>query len=120
MNRLWGVLLAVVLSGGCACAQHPAPQSLDDRENAAMASLKARYKDVVTGTEVKGTTLFVYVDINSLYSMEESDETAFKHDALARWRTAWLRAHQNAGHPTLTVSFRDYYGREVGKESARA
>lgn len=81
-------------------------------------NLKQRYKDVVMGAEVKGNTLVVYVDVNNLYSMDETAEDAMRADTLAQWKRIWGTAHPKK-HAKLRVSYRDYYGNEVAGDSAK-
>lgn len=111
------VLLACALA---ACSQTTARGSnpLLAKEQTAVASLKTKYKDVVMGTDVKGHTLLVYVDVNNLYSMDENSEDAMKADALSRWKAAWSAAHPDE-HAKLDLSFRDYYGKEIYTASVR-
>lgn len=88
------------------------------KEQAAVAPLKRTYTGVVTGLDVKGRTLLVYVDVNAMYSLDESSEAQMKSDALARWKSAWAKAHPKR-HATVQVSLRDYYGKELYRASAR-
>lgn len=104
----------------CGCTQ-PAAAPADpaaSRELKAMSYLKATYKDVVTGTDVKGSTLLVYVDVNNLQSMDEQAEDQLEATALQRWKTAWSAAHPHE-HGTVRLSLRDYYGTEVYHSSAK-
>ncbi len=80
--------------------------------------LKQHYKDVVMGTEVKGDTLVVYVDVNNLYSMDQSDEDDLRAQTLAKWKRIWSAAHPKQ-HRALRVSYRDYYGNEVAGNATR-
>jgi len=111
------LIVAATLLAPIACAQPVAVKGADDRERQAVAPLKNRYKDVVMGTDVKGANLYVYVDVNNLYSMDQSDEDALKADALRRWVRAWKANHSHHGRIKLRVSFRDYYGRELLAET---
>lgn len=81
--------------------------------------LKQQYKDIVMGTEIKGQTLVVYVDVNNLYSMDEATEDQMRSQTLAQWKGIWTRAHPHQ-HAKVRVSFRDYYGNEVVGETTRA
>jgi hypothetical protein len=105
--------LAVIVCVLAACAA-PAPRVNPTlaKEQAAVAPLKVKYKDVVTGVEVKGRTLVLYVEPNAMYSMDEDAEAAMKIDALSRWKKAWSGAHPHE-HATLRLSVRDYFGREL-------
>ena len=103
-----------------ACSQSSAGPAADPvlaKEQAAVAPLKDKYKDVVTGTDVKDATLIVYVDVNSMYSMDEDAEAAMKADALGRWKSVWISTHPRK-HAVLHLSLRDYYGKEVYASSA--
>lgn len=70
------------------------------------------------GTEVKGEILVLYIDVNNLYSMDESAEDALRSQTLDQWKRIWIGAHPST-HMKLRVSLRDYYGNEVTGESAR-
>ena len=113
------IVAAVVLLA--ACSQPAKTSSSSDAaatsEEAALAPLKTRYKDLVTGIEAKGTTFIVYVDVNNLYSMDEPVEDQLKREALERWTTAWRAAHPHK-HAKLRVSLHDYYGTDVFSETA--
>ena len=105
---------------GCilaACSQ-PAPSvnPILAKEQNAVAPLKAKYTGVVTGVDVKGQTLILYVEPNAMYSMDEDSEAAMKSDALDLWKKTWTRAHPRR-HGTLHLSVRDYCGRELSKSS---
>lgn len=86
-------------------------------ERRAVAPLKAKYKDVITGVEVKNRTLILYVEPNAMYSMDEDAEAAMKTEAFDRWKKAWTAAHPHE-HGKLYLSVRDYFGRELSKNSA--
>ena len=88
------------------------------REQRSADVLKTRYKDVVTGTDVQGNTLAVFVDVNNMYSMDEQAEIDMKADALAQWKRIWSASHHGK-HATLRLSMRDYYGKEVYAASTR-
>lgn len=112
--------LTVFAAALAACSQTAAGPSGDPilvKEQSAVAPLKAKYKDVVTGTDVKDRTLIVYVDVENMYSMDEDAEAAMKADALARWKSVWSSAHPHK-HGVLHLSLRDYYGKEVYASSA--
>jgi outer membrane murein-binding lipoprotein Lpp len=81
-------------------------------------NLKNRYKDVVMGTDVKGSTLVLYVDVNNLYSMDESSEDALKSQTLTHWKRIWVAAHPNK-HVKLRLSVCDYYGNEVTAQDVK-
>ncbi len=118
------IVAATVLSGAlAACSTTEKLRASNDpiaaKEQQQSTALKARYKDVITGTDVKGETLVVFVDVNNLYSMDEPAEDAMKADALARWKRIWSAAHPGK-HAKLNVVLRDYYGNEVFRETTRA
>jgi hypothetical protein len=80
--------------------------------------LKQNYKDIVMGTDVKGETLVVYVDVNNLYSMDEQAEDALRSQTLEHWKRIWSAAHPHR-HMKLRLSLRDYYGNELTGDTAR-
>lgn len=110
VRRVAFVTFACVLA---ACTQ-PAPKQDPTlaKEDAAVAPLKAKYKDVITGTEVRDRTLIMYVEPNAMYSMDEDAEAAMKADALQRFKVAWTRTHPHR-HAVLRLDVRDYFGREL-------
>lgn len=102
-----------------ACAQ-TATTTVDPtlvKEQDAVAPLKEKYKDVVTGVEVKDRTLTLYVEPNAMSMMDEDAEAAMKADALKRWKTVWVRTHPHK-HGTVRMVVRDYLGRELSTSSA--
>lgn len=106
--------LAFALAG---CAQPAAPtNTVAAREQNAVAPLKAKYKDVITGLEVKDRTLVMYVEPNAMSSMDEDAEAAMKAEALNRWKTAWVKEHPRQ-HGVLRLDVRDYFGREISTNS---
>ena len=112
MSRL-RVLAACLLCVLTACSQPAAPaNTVLTKEQAALAPLKTKYKDVVTGLEVRDRTLVMYVEPNAMQSMDEDAEAAMKTDALNRWKLAWTRAHPHQ-HGKLRLDLRDYFGREL-------
>lgn len=117
------VALAALFGGLTACSTTEKLRASNDpitiKEQQQAAALKPRYKDVITGTDVQGNTLVVFVDLNNLYSMDEPAEDAMKADALARWKRIWSEAHPGK-HAKLNVVLRDYYGNEVFRETTRA
>lgn len=88
------------------------------KEQQESEALKPRYKDIVTGTDVKGQTLTVFVDVNNVDSMDEPAEDAMKADTLATWKRIWTASHPGQ-HGKLTVVLRDYFGNEVYTQSTR-
>jgi predicted small lipoprotein YifL len=113
-------VLSTALAACSTTAQLTKPDdAITAKEQEQVAALKPRYKDVVTGTDVKGTMLIVFVDVNNLDSMDEPAEDAMKADTLARWKRIWGAAHPGK-HAKLTVILRDYFGNEVFRETTRA
>jgi hypothetical protein len=117
-----GMAVLGVAITGCS-SQENATASADPvvaREQRAVDALrlKQNYKDVVMGTDVKGETLVVYVDVNNLYSMDEQSEDELRSQTLAHWKRIWSAAHPNK-HVKLRLSLRDYYGNEVTGDTAR-
>lgn len=112
-------MLAAAFLAGCS---QSAPQSADEalaaRENQALAPFKAKYKPVITGIDVKGATLDLFVDADQLNSMDEPVEDYMKTEALQRWQALWKSNHPGK-HATLRVRLRDYFGEEVFSESAK-
>jgi hypothetical protein len=111
------VVVAAVLAGcsnGTSQRNRGPTDATTRREQRAVdaLNLKNRYKDVVTGTDVKGSTLVLYVDVNNLYSMDETSEDALKSQTLTQWKRIWLAEHPNK-HVKVRLSVRDYYGNEV-------
>jgi hypothetical protein len=117
------VAVAVFSAALSACSTTQKLRASDDpitvKEQQQVAALKPRYKDVIMGTDVKGETLVIYVDVNAMYSMDEPAEDAMKADALARWKRIWSAAHPGK-HAKLSVVLRDYFGNEVFRETTRA
>jgi hypothetical protein len=111
--------LAALACALSACAQN-APTHTDPvvlKEQNALAPLKAKYKDVITGIDVKDRTLTLFVEPNAMYSMDEDTEAAMKTGALERWKKAWASTHPHQ-HGTLRMVVRDYLGRELSTSSA--
>lgn len=119
--RTQAAFAALLLLIPCACggtSQTASSDPVTAREQQAVGVLKTRYKDVITGTDVHGRTLTVYVDVENMYSMDEQSEADMKAQALAKWRKVWSAEHPRA-HATLRLSLRDYYGKEIYSGSAR-
>jgi len=115
--RSLGVLAALAYAlAGCAQTTAPKANTVTAREQDAVAPLKDKYKDVITGLDVKNRTLVVYVEPNAMYSMDEGAEAAMKAEALRRWKTAWVKEHPRQ-HGVLRVDVRDYFGREISTDS---
>jgi hypothetical protein len=112
-------LLAVLMLAGC--SQPAAPSSADiaaAREMRTVAPLKMQYKPVITGIDVHGTTLDIFVDRELMSEMDGPVEQAMEDQALKRWRDAW-KSNNPGKHATLHVRFRNYFGEDVFSESAK-
>ena len=121
LRLLTAAALLSILALLPACSSAPTAATSDAvtaREQASVDVLKARYKDVITGTDVQNHTLKVYVDVNNMYSMDEQTEADMKTQALALWKRTWTLAHPHK-HATLRLSLRDYYGKEVYSATTR-
>lgn len=118
MKALRALLAVLALAG---CSQPAAPRAADPaaaREIQAITPLKAQYKPVITGIDVKGTTLDVFIDAEQFSSMDYDVDQAMKAQALKRWREAW-KANHPGEHATLRVRLRNYFGEDVFSESAK-
>jgi len=106
--------------GGTATSRASAGDAVTAREQRAVdgLGLKKRYPDIVTGTDIKGNTLMIYVDVDKLYSMDEDSENAMRADLLKSWKAIWSAAHRGE-HATVRISLRDYYGSQVLSDAAR-
>ncbi|HZZ64564.1 MAG TPA: hypothetical protein VFE17_03630 [Candidatus Baltobacteraceae bacterium] len=110
--------------GPAACAgtatSHASGDAATAQEQRAVdgLALKKRYPDIVTGTDVKGSTLMIYVDVDKLYSMDEDSENAMRAQLLKSWKGIWSAAHRGE-HATVRTSLRDYYGSQVLSDAAR-
>ena len=111
-------LLAVLALAGCSQPAAPAADPAAAREIQAVAPLKAQYKPVITGMDVKGATLDVFVDAEQFSSVDYDVEGAMKAQALKRWREVW-KANHPGEHATLRVRLRNYFGEDVFSESAK-
>jgi hypothetical protein len=118
MSMLRGILATATIGCVLAACAPAAPRTSPDlaKEQAAVAPLKTKYKDVVTGVEIKDRTLILYVEPNAMYSMDVDVESAMKAEALSRWKRAWSDTHPHK-HATLRLSVRDYFGRELSTSS---
>lgn len=113
------VLGPVACTGSSSSHRSPAadPTTAQEQHAVDALALKKRYPEVVTGTDVKGKTLTVYVDLDNLYSMDEETENAMRSTTLQSWKRIWSSAHRGE-HGTLRLSLRDYYGNEVVSDAA--
>ena len=110
---LCALLGPATLPAGCASSSTTGGvDPITAREQQAVSTLKTRYPDVVTGTDVQNRTLAVFVNLDQMYSMDEGSETAMKAQALKEWTHVWSAAHPHK-HALLRLSLRDYYGKEV-------
>ncbi len=112
-------LLAALLLAGCSqSAPRSGADAIAAREDQSVEPLKAQYQPVITGIDVKGPTLDVFIDVDRLNSMDEPVEDQMKAQALTRWRQTW-RSNHPGQHATLRVRLRNYFGEEVFSESAK-
>src|SRR5579884_1286319 len=118
MSWVRGAQLLPAIACALAACSAPAPRvnPVIVKEQAAVAPLKSKYKDVITGLDVKDRTLIMYVEPNAMSSMDEDAEAAMKADALHRWEKAWTSAHPHQ-HGKLSLSVRDYFGRALSTRS---
>jgi PBP1b-binding outer membrane lipoprotein LpoB len=117
LRRLSAVAALACALGGCAQSAPRHADSVLQKEQNAVAPLKDKYKDVITGIDVKDRTLTLYVEPNAMYSMDEDAEAAMKSGALERWKKAWAAAHPHQ-HGTVRLVVRDYFGREISTATA--
>lgn len=111
-------LVAFLVLAGCSQpAQNPVGDAAS-REAGAFDSFKSKYKPVITGIDVKGTTLSVFVDQERMSEMDGPVEQAMEDQALTRWRNLW-KSNNPGKHATLHVRFRNYFGEDVYTESAK-
>jgi PBP1b-binding outer membrane lipoprotein LpoB len=110
--------LAALACAFAGCAQNaPRTDPVLEKEQSAMAPIKEKYKDVITGIDVKNQTLTLYVEPNAMLSMDEDAEAAMKAAAFARFKSAWESTHPHK-HATLRMVVRDYMGRELSATSS--
>ncbi len=107
-----------MLAGCSQPAPHGAADAAAARELRAVEPLKAQYKPVITGIDVKGATLDFFVDAELMSEMDGPVEQGMEDQALKRWRLAWT-ANNPGKHATLHVRFRNYFGEDVFSESAK-
>jgi hypothetical protein len=113
------VLLAILMLAGCSQpASSGSGDTADARELRAVEPLKAQYKPVITGIDVKGATLDIFVDAELMSEMDGPVEQAMEDGALKRWRETW-KANNPGKHATLHVRFRNYFGEDAYSESAK-
>ena len=116
--KAFRALLAVLVLAGCSQPAQNTASDASAREAGAFEPLKAKYKPVITGIDVKGTTLDLFVDADQLISMDEPVEDTMKAEALSRWQKVWKADHPGK-HATLRVRLRNYFGETEFSESAK-
>lgn len=109
--------LTLCLATLAACAAPPAKSpadALQAREQSAVDNLhlKQRFPEVVTGTDVQGTRLVIYVVQDALDSMDVPVENAMIAQTFTHWKSIWRAQHPGA-HAKLRLSVRNYYGTEL-------
>ncbi|MFN2450122.1 MAG: hypothetical protein ABR508_10125 [Candidatus Baltobacteraceae bacterium] len=118
--RLTAAGLCLSVLAACAAPVHPqaAGDSAARAEQAAVDNLhlKKRFDGVVSGAEVQRTTLVLYVNQDTLQSMDDAAEEAMIAQTLAQWKSIWRKAHAPA-HARVTLSVRNYYGTELTAKS---
>ena len=112
MSSRW--LSALALASICACTAS-APVKTDD-ESARIAPIVEKYKkqDVLTGFDVKGTTLVVFADTEKYSELDDSVEASMKSELLDTWARAWKSDHPRS-HAKLRLIFQNYYGQEMAR-----
>ena len=100
----------------CACAspQHHTAASISDRESAAVSPTIEHYKKdgPVTGFDVKGESLIVFIDSEKYSELDDDVESSMKSTLLNTWGRVWQTNHK--GHAAvLHVVFQNYYGQVV-------
>jgi hypothetical protein len=119
MNELRLVRYAALAGLLAACSSPTPQQRTNDAEIASMAPLKRQYSGLVMGFDVRTpATLIVSLDLQQYIETDDDTLKAMRHDALARWRAAWMAAHPHA-HATLHVRFIDFIGRTVTTETTK-
>ncbi|HET9031226.1 MAG TPA: hypothetical protein VFN49_13720 [Candidatus Aquilonibacter sp.] len=112
------LLLTALLA--VACSSAPTPQErAEQTERDAMAPLKQRYPDVVMGFDFHGTSADVSVDLNQEIQMDDDKEDAMRNQAVAMWRSAWMKANPGK-HATLTLRILDFRGNVNWKKTTKA
>jgi hypothetical protein len=119
MNELRLAFRAAIVVLIAACSAPAPKQQSTDAEIAAMMPLKRQYSDVVMGFDVHPqTTLIVSIDLQQYIETDDETIAAIRHDALERWRAAWIAAHPHQ-HAVLHVRFIDFIGRKVATETTK-
>ncbi len=117
--RIAAFAAALIAVAGCA----PTTPSSTDRaavaENAGVATFKQTYSGVVTGTDIKGATALIYVDINGMNQMDEQSEIDMKSAMLAQWKSIWRKNHPGR-HATITLELHDFRGNLIYSKKAKA
>lgn len=110
--RSAALCLCIAALAACTSApKKPPGDPVAAREKAALdrLNLRDRYSGTVLGWDVKGNTFLLYVDANSIESMDVPKEDVMIDQWLAQWKSVWRASHPH-GHATLRMSVRDYYG----------
>lgn len=116
-RRIAGAALALATLAGCAGSTSPQATAAD-AETTALAPLRAKYDNTVTGFDVNGTRVDVSLDLDKFDSMDPNDMPGFKADVLRAWSAAWSAQHPHQ-HAVLTVRFLDYFGKTVTTETSK-
>jgi len=75
---------------------------------------KYKKQEVLTGFDIKGSTLVVFADTEKYSQLDDSVETGMKAELLQMWVSAWKSAHPRS-HARLLVILQNYYGQEVAR-----
>ena len=111
---------ALSLAFLAACASAPTAQErAAATEQSVLAPLKAKYPDIVTSFDISGKRLDLSIDANGYIRTGDDAIAAFKGEAGAAWRKAWMKAHPGK-HATLTLRFVDYVNRTWFHETLKA
>ncbi|MBC5816123.1 MAG: hypothetical protein GIW97_06235 [Candidatus Eremiobacteraeota bacterium] len=118
MSFRWLSVLA--LTALCACGSNGAKQIAGGAaaagETTRMAPVVEKYKkqQILSGFDIKGTTLVVFADTEKYSQLDDSVEAAMKSELLNTWAGAWKSDHLRQ-HATLRVIFQNYYGQEMAQ-----
>ncbi|MEO6913799.1 MAG: hypothetical protein ABI182_07260 [Candidatus Baltobacteraceae bacterium] len=123
VRTLVSAVLTLALAAGCTSNPKPsAQQAIVDRETAAIAPsvarAKTRYKSVVMGSDIRGSTLLISIDAEGLSEMDTDAEDGLLAGFLTDWKRVWLKANPGK-HAKLVVEFQNYYGQEEVSRSAK-
>jgi hypothetical protein len=115
-RRIAAATLALATLAGCTGNTSPATAAAN-AETAALAPLRAKYDNTITGFDINGARVDVSVDLDKFDSMDPDDVPGFKANVLRDWSVAWSAQHPRR-HAALTVRFLDYFGKTVTSESS--